>query len=146
MRLTFTVVIDEIEKSGVTVVQDTVKPTKQEVVENKVNDLPVPPKKPEHKEDKFVPTREWIGEGHPNGRGWYNKVGEADMPYCAAQVKDLLTKLNVPISAVGKAIGMDPARFRNLLRIDARGFSEEDYNVIMKAAQEVRAEKDKEIM
>lgn len=98
------------------------------------------------KEDKFVPTREWIGEGKPNGKGWYNKLGETDMPYCAGQVKDLLTKLQVPISAVGKAIGMDPNKFRNLLRIDARGFSEEDYNVIMKAAQGVRQERNKEIM
>lgn len=134
MRLTFTVVIDDMEKPGVTVIQDAVESTKQEVIENKIKDLSVPLNKPECKEDKFVPTREWIGEGKPGGRGWYNKVGETDMPYCAAQVKDLLTKLNVPISAVGKAIGMDPARFRNLLRIDARGFSEEDYNVIMKAA------------
>lgn len=76
----------------------------------------------------------------------YALKGASSYPYIAAQVKDFLNKVNIPIPAIARKIGMEPVTFRNLLRRDDRGFTEEDYNVIIKAAQEIKDREEKEII
>lgn len=130
MKITFTIEIDE--GHSVTVSQ------KDERQEEPVKEVLV-------KEGPTL-TRTWIGEGTPGrkGRGKYHMLkGTSEYPYCAAQIKDMLEKMSAPVATVGKALGMNPVTFRNLLRRDDRGFSEEDYNVIMKAIQQVRDDRNK---
>ena len=76
----------------------------------------------------------------------YALKGASSYPYIATQVKDFLNKVNIPIPAIAREIGMEPVTFRNLLRRDDRGFTEEDYNVIIKAAQELKDREEKEII
>lgn len=76
----------------------------------------------------------------------YALKGASSYPYIAAQVKDFLNKVNIPIPAIAREIGMEPVTFRNLLRRDDRGFTEEDYNVIIKAAQGIKDREEKEII
>ena len=77
---------------------------------------------------------------------YYTLKGATEYPYIAAQVKDFLNKVNISIPAIAREIGMEPLTLRNLLRRDDRGFTEEDYNVIIKAAQELKDREEKEII
>lgn len=81
------------------------------------------------------------------GKGFHKLLKDAtEYPYIAAQVKDFLNKVNISIPTIAKEIGMEPLTLRNLLRRDDRGFTEEDYNVIIKAAQEIKDREEKEII
>ena len=132
MRISFTIEIDDVRTSDVKVQSADVKV--QDNMEEKG-------------EEKI--TREWIGEGRPgnHGKGKHHLLkGAASYPYIAAQVKDFINKAGVTIPAIAREIGMDPITFRNLLRRDDRGFTEEDYNVIIKAVQEIKDNEEKEII
>lgn len=151
MKISFTIEIDDLNNSKVNVVPQVVEsptnisvpqePVKEEPVKGRYISRKVSPTTSIKREPKNV-TREWIGEGLPRETGKRIVLkGLKEYPYNAAMVKDYIDKSGVRVSAVAKVIGMDDIRLRNILRWDNRGFSEEDYNVIVEAVESIKQRK-----
>ena len=147
MKITFTIEIDDINNSKVNVVPQVVEsPTNTSVPQEPVKEKSIVEAPPTVADEPKKFKRDWIGEGvaRATGRRIVLK-GRKEYPYDAAMVKDYIRKSNVKVSAVARAIGMDDIKLRNILRWDNRGFTEEDYNVIIKAVESVKQQENEEI-
>lgn len=62
----------------------------------------------------------------------------AELPFTVADAKAELKKNNVNITELARALGnFPPVKLRNIFRYDTRRFSGEDYDIILRAIQEV---------
>lgn len=131
MKITLTIEIDDKENRVTVVPEEEVKPQKETPnLDNVVI--------PEHLES--------IGERIPKGRNsTMPRPRTEDYPYNVADAKEELEKANVNIAELARTMGNFPAnKLRNIFRYDNRRFTREEYNVILRAIQEIK--KSREIM
>ena len=157
MKITLTIEVDD-NKVTVTpvaqptvepVAQPTVEPVSQEEVEQPVNESneDTSNKETEQEETKQEETTckfKTIGEKLPKGRYATNYLPRTEQyPYNVKDAKTLLDEYKINISELAKAMGAFPAvKLRNIFRYDYRRFTKEEFDVILKAIDQINKEKE----
>lgn len=149
MKITLTIEVDDNKVAVTPVAQPTVEPVSQEEVEQPVNESneDTSNKETEQEETKQEETTckfKTIGEKLPKGRYATNYLPRTEhYPYNVKDAKNLLDEYKINISELAKAMGDFPAvKLRNIFRYDYRRFTKEEFDVILKAIDQINKEKE----
>ena len=154
MKITLTIEVDDNKVTVTPVAQPTVEPVSQEEVEQPVNESneDTSNKETEQEETKQEETKQeettckfkTIGEKLPKGRYATNYLPRTEQyPYNVKDAKTLLDEYKINISELAKAMGAFPAvKLRNIFRYDYRRFTKEEFDVILKAIDQINKEKE----
>lgn len=127
MKITLSIEIDDTSKS-VTVKQE--EPVSNDSVVSGVRDV----------SNVVIPEKlNNIGEVLQKGyAASAPRPRTSELPFTVADAKAELKKNNVNITELARALGnFPPVKLRNIFRYDTRRFSGEDYDIILRAIQEV---------
>lgn len=127
MKITLSIEIDDTSKS-VTVKQE--EPVSNDSVVSSVRDVSnvgIP--------EKLNNIGEVLQKGYAASAP---RPRTEELPFTVADAKAELKKNNVNIAELARALGnFPPVKLRNIFRYDTRRFSREDYDIILRAIQEV---------
>lgn len=135
MKITLTIEVEDNKVTGVTAVNQT-----KDIVAS------VPVAQVENTEDeqntKVVDDRT-IGEALPKGRNAREYLPRTEeFPYNVADAKKLLEQNDITIGKLAKAMGNFPEhKLRNIFRYDNRRFTKQDFDVILKAIDDINDKK-----
>lgn len=84
-----------------------------------------------------------FGERLPKGR-WAAKVKPRtdEYPFNVGDAKEELQKNNISMSALSRCLGIDLPKLRNIFRYDTRRFTRKDYDVILKAIEIIKEQRE----
>lgn len=126
MKITLTIEIDNVTNS-VSVVQEEPKDNKEPIKNSDLSNVVIP----EHLED--------IGEPLPKGRNSTMPRPRTDeYPFTIRDAKDEIERYHISMVDLAKTMGNFPIiKLRNIFRYDTRRLTQEDYNIILRAIQEI---------
>lgn len=84
-----------------------------------------------------------FGERLPKGR-WAAKVKPRtdEYPFNVGDAKEELQKNNISMSALSRCLGIELPKLRNIFRYDTRRFTRKDYDVILKAIEIIKEQRE----
>ena len=152
MKITLTIEVDDNKVTVTPVAQPTVEPVAQPTVEPVVQEEVAQPavdsnkdaSKKETEQEETTCELKTIGEKLPKGRYATNYLPRTEQyPYNVKDAKTLLDEYKINISELAKAMGNFPAvKLRNIFRYDYRRFTKEEFDVILKAIDQINKEKE----
>lgn len=138
MRITLTI---DVEDGNVAVLNNQQKPVKEGVPVTQVQEV----KEEQPKEDMtIVPIgNRQFGERLPKGR-WAAKVKPRtdEYPFNVGDAKEELQKNNISMTALSRCLGIELPKLRNIFRYDTRRFTRKDYDVILKAIEIIKEQRE----
>lgn len=138
MRITLTI---DVEDGNVAVLKNQQEPVKEIVPVTQVQEV----KEEQPKEDTamFPIGNRQFGERLPKGR-WAARVKPRtdEYPFNVGDAKEELQKNNISMTALAKCLGIDLPKLRNIFRYDTRRFTRKDYDVILKAIEIIKQQRE----
>ena len=138
MRITLTI---DVEAGNVAVLNNQQKPVKEGVPVVQVQEV----KEEQSTNDTamFPIGNRQFGERLPKGR-WAAKVKPRtdEYPFNVGDAKEELQKNNISMSALSRCLGIDLPKLRNIFRYDTRRFTRKDYDVILKAIEIIKEQRE----
>lgn len=126
MRITLTI---DVEDGNVAVLNNQQKPIKEEQPKEDMTIVPI--------------GNRQFGERLPKGR-WAAKVKPRtdEYPFNVGDAKEELQKNNISMSALSRCLGIELPKLRNIFRYDTRRFTRKDYDVILKAIEIIKEQRE----
>lgn len=150
MRITLTIDIDDTNKIIVSSTEDkintsTTEKQQPEKVEQQVEQV----EQVKNAEGVIELTDEERSLIKPEGRGG-RRVGPPvlsggrtkEYPFNSGDIKSIMKQRRIKFKQLAEELGMDVIQLRNMFRWDTRRFTEQEYNVIMKAITLAEENKD----
>lgn len=138
MRITLTI---DVEDGNVAVLNNQQKPIKEGVSVAQVQE--VKEEQPTDDTAMFPIGNRQFGERLPKGR-WAAKVKPRtdEYPFNVGDAKEELQKNNISMSALSRCLGIELPKLRNIFRYDTRRFTRKDYDVILKAIEIIKEQRE----
>ena len=138
MRITLTI---DVEDGNVAVLNNQQKPVKEGVPVTQVQE--VKEEQPTDDTAMFPIGNRQFGERLPKGR-WAAKVKPRtdEYPFNVGDAKEELQKNSISMSALSRCLGIELPKLRNIFRYDTRRFTRKDYDVILKAIEIIKEQRE----
>lgn len=138
MRITLTI---DVEDGNVAVLKNQPEPVKEIAPVTQVQE--VKEEQPTDDTARFPIGNRQFGERLPKGR-WAAKVKPRtdEYPFNVGDAKEELQKNNIGMTALSRCLGIDLPKLRNIFRYDTRRFTRKDYDVILKAIEIIKEQRE----
>lgn len=138
MRITLTI---DVEAGNVAVLKNQQDLVKEVVPVAQVQE--VKEEQPTDDTAMFPVGNRQFGERLPKGR-WAAKVKPRtdEYPFNVGDAKEELQKNNISMSALSRCLGIELPKLRNIFRYDTRRFTRKDYDVILKAIEIIKEQRE----
>ena len=138
MRITLTI---DVEAGNVAVLKNQQDLVKEVVPVAQVQE--VKEEQPTDDTAMFPIGNRQFGERLPKGR-WAAKVKPRtdEYPFNVGDAKEELQKNNISMSALSRCLGIELPKLRNIFRYDTRRFTRKDYDVILKAIEIIKEQRE----